>query len=144
MKTQQLALQIENGSPFWEIKILLVETSRSVIRLVEKVFEETTTGYFLHKIDNIHDLNFELEHKKPDVIISGRNMHVFKGTDVLNKVQLLAPEIPVIILVTDFNAIENTALVNQGAYDIIYHSELIRLPKEVNFLFQSAVLQQVS
>jgi DNA-binding NtrC family response regulator len=144
MKTQQLALQSENGSPFWEIKILLVETSRSVIRLVEKVFEETTTGYFLHKIDNIHDLNFELEYKKPDIIISGRNMHVFRGTDVLNKVQLLAPEIPVIILVTDFNAIENTALVNQGAYDIIYHSELNRLPKEVNFLFQSSVLQQVS
>jgi DNA-binding NtrC family response regulator len=144
MKTQQLALQSENSSPFWEIKILLVETSRSVIRLVEKVFEETTTGYFLHKIDNIHDLNFELEYKKPDVIISGRNMHVFRGTDVLNKVQLLAPEIPVIILVTDFNAIENTALVNQGAYDIIYHSELNRLPKEVNFLFQSSVLQQVS
>jgi hypothetical protein len=71
-------------------------------------------------------------------------MHVFRGTDVLNKVQLLAPEIPVIILVTDFNAIENTALVNQGAYDIIYHSELKRLPKEVNFLFQSSVLQQVS
>jgi DNA-binding NtrC family response regulator len=144
MKTQQLALQSENGSPFWEIKILLVETSRSVIRLVEKVFEETTTGYHLHRIDNIHDLNFELEYKKPDVIISGRNMHVFRGTDVLNKVQLLAPEIPVIILVTDFNAIENTALVNQGAYDIIYHSELNRLPKEVNFLFQSSVLQQVS
>jgi DNA-binding NtrC family response regulator len=55
-------------------------------------------------------------------------MHVFRGTDVLNKVQLLAPEIPVIILVTDFNAIENTDLVNQGAYDIIYHSELNRLP----------------
>lgn len=142
MKSSQLALQSENGSPFWEIKVLLVETNDTVIRLVEKVFEDTSTAYFLRRIDNINDLNFELRYNKPNVIVSGRNMETFKGIDVLNQVQLLAPAIPVLMLVTDFNASENIALVNQGAYDIIYHSEVNRLPKEVNFLFQAGVLRQ--
>lgn len=142
MKSQQLILQSEKGSPFWEIKILLVETNCPVIRLVEKVFENSEGSYFLRRIKNLPDLSFELKYNKPDIVISGRSMDGFKGLDVLNQVQLLSPEIPVLMLVTDFNAKANIELVNHGAYDIVYHSELNRLVKEVNFLFKSKLSMQ--
>jgi DNA-binding NtrC family response regulator len=142
MKSKQLKLQSENNSPFWEINVLLVETNFLTIRLIEKVFENTKTSYYFTKIYTISDLNYELKYNKPDVIISGRKMDNFLGIDVLNQVNLLAPSIPVLLFVTDFNAKENTELVNLGAYDIIYHSEIFRLPKEVNFIFQSSALSQ--
>lgn len=142
MKIKQLTLQSENNSPFWEIKVLLVETNFLTIRLIEKVFENTNTSYFITKINNISDLNYELKYNRPDVIISGRKMHHFMGVDVMNQVNLLAPDIPVLLFVTDFNEKENFELVNMGVYDIVYHSEIFRLPKEVNFLFQSILLNK--
>jgi hypothetical protein len=59
---KQPLLQIDNMSPFWEIKVLLVETNLSVIRMVDKVLEETSAVHFLRRIDNVHDLNFELRY----------------------------------------------------------------------------------
>lgn len=137
--TLQPLLQFENMSPFWEIKILLVETNASVIRMVEKVIEETQALHFLRRIDNIHDLNFELKYNKPDVILTGRNMETFDAHAVLELKTLYGPAIPVIVLAPDFNASQNIQLVNEGVYDIIYHTEIKRLPKEVNFLYQNAI-----
>jgi DNA-binding NtrC family response regulator len=142
MRLQQIPLQSENGSPFWEIKVLLVETNCAIIRTVEKVFEKNASSYFLRRIQNKDDLTFELMYNKPDVIISGRNMGDFTGEEVLSLVDLHSPNLPVLMLVTDFNAKANISLVNKGAYDIIYHNEIARLPLEVNFLFQAGVLKQ--
>ena len=142
MHTQSM-LQMENSSPFWEIKILLVETNPSVIRMVEKVLEETSSTHFLRRIDNIHDLNFELRYNKPNVVLTGRTMEGFDASTVLMQKGLFAPEMPVIVLAPDFNAPFNITLVNQGAYDIIYHNEIRRLPKEISFLYHTG-LQQIA
>jgi DNA-binding NtrC family response regulator len=140
---KQPLLQTETMSPFWEIKVLLVETNPSVIRMVEKVLEETSVLHFLRRIDNVHDLNFELKYNKPNVIVCGRTMENFDALVVLDQVKLFAPNIPVLVMAPDFNAPLNIKLVNEGAYDIIYHSEIKRLPKEVSFLYK-AVLQNIA
>jgi hypothetical protein len=41
----------------------------------------------------------------------------------------------------DFNAPLNIKLENQGAYDILYHSEIRRLPKELKFLYKAGLQQ---
>lgn len=140
MRNEQPLLQIDNMSPFWEIKVLLVETNSTVIRMVEKVMEESNVLHFLRRIDNLHDLNFELKYNKPDVIISGRTMEEFCASLVLEQKNLYAPTLPVIVLAPDFNASTNIRLVNEGAYDIIYHTEIKRLPKEISFLYQNALM----
>lgn len=127
--------QTENFNPFWEIKVLLVETNASVIRMVEKVLEETTVYHFLRRIDSMHDLNFELKYNKPDLIISGRTMELFSAVEVLESVNVYLPKIPVIIIAPDYNSPININLVKKGAYDIIYHEEIRRLPKEVSFIY---------
>ena len=136
---EQPLLQIDNMSPFWEIKVLLVETNLSVIRMVEKVLEETSAVHFLRRIDNVHDLNFELRYNKPDVIVSGRTMKDFDALTVLDQVNLYTPHLPVLVMAPDFNAQLNIKLVNKGAYDILYHSEIRRLPKELTFLYKSGL-----
>ncbi len=135
----QPMLQTESFSPFWEIKVLLVETSPVVIRMVEKILEETTVVHFLRRIDNLHDLNFELRYNKPDVVITGRTMNTFGASDVLTQKNLYAPNMPVLVLAPDFNPIMNIKLVNEGAYDIVYHNEIKRLPKEISFLYQNTL-----
>jgi len=137
----QPVLQSDNSSPFWEIKVLLIETNPSVIRMVEKVLEETTVVHFLRRIDNIHDLNFELRYNQPDVVISGRTMGDFDASEVLTQKLLYAPNMPVLVLAPDFNAGMNIKLVNEGAYDIVYHNEIRRLPKEISFLYQNSILK---
>lgn len=139
LANQQPLLQNESFSPFWEIKVLLVETNFAVIRMVEKVLEQTTVTHFLRRIDNIHDLNFELRYNKPDVIICGRTMGEFNSFDVLTQKNLYAPSMPVLVLAPDFNAPMNIRLVNEGAYDIVYHNEIKRLPKEISFLYKNAM-----
>ncbi len=121
-------------SPFWEIKVLLVETNPTAIRLVEKIMETSPVFYFMRRIDNVHDLNFELKYNKPDLIISGRTMNGFDGIQVLDMVHMYSSDIPVLILAPDFNLNSNADYVNHGAYDIIYHSELKRLPNEVAYI----------
>ena len=134
---EQPLLQIDNMSPFWEIKVLLVETNLSVIRMVEKVLEETSAVHFLRRIDNVHDLNFELRYNKPNVVVCGRTMNDFDALTVLDQVNLYTPNLPVLVMAPDFNAPLNIQLVNSGAYDILYHSEIRRLPKELTFLYKS-------
>ena len=121
-------------SSFWEIKVLLVETNDSLIRVVEKIMESSPIFYFLRRIDNVHDLNFELKYNKPDLIISGRTMTGFDGSEVLDLVQMYSKDIPVLILAPDYNMQTGSEFVTHGAYDIIYHSELKRLPNEVAYL----------
>ncbi len=121
-------------SSFWEIKVLLVETNPSVIRLVEKMMESSPVFYFLRHIDNVHDLHFELKYNQPDLIISGRTMHGFDGIQVLDLVQLYASRVPVFILAPDLNIDSNVDYITHGAYDIIYHNEIKRLPNEVAYL----------
>ncbi len=127
---------LQNGvlSPFWEIKIVLVETNGSVIRMVEKILENTKVLHFLRRIDNPHDLHFELVYNKPDLILTGRTMENFSGMDVLNLTKLHAASLPVIVLAPDYNEEANLELIDNGAYDIIFHQELKRLPNEVAFM----------
>jgi DNA-binding NtrC family response regulator len=141
MRIQQEMLQLGNTSPFWEIKILLVETNLSTLRMVEKVLEGTSILHFMRRIDTIQDLGFELKYNKPDLVLTGRTMEGFDGLAVLDQVDLFAPGMPVLVLASDFNADLNIQLVNRGAYDIIYHSELKRLPKEVSFIYQKALMR---
>lgn len=130
-------------SPFWEIKVLLVETNASVIRLVEKIMESSPVFYFMRRIDNVHDLNFELKYNKPDLIISGRSMNGFDGIQVLDMVHLYSNDIPVLVLAPDFNISNNADYVNHGAYDIIYHSELKGLPNEVAYICEQKAQQRL-
>ncbi|OYU97558.1 MAG: hypothetical protein CFE21_04495 [Bacteroidetes bacterium B1(2017)] len=139
IQTNQPLLQTETMSPFWEIKVLLVETNSSVIRMVEKIMEDSSVLHFLRRIDNVHDLNFELKYNKPNVIISGRTMEGFDAISVLDQTHLYAPNMPVIVLAPDFNAPLNISLVNHGAYDIIYHTEIKRLANEVAFLYKAGL-----
>lgn len=127
---------LQNGvlSPFWEIKILLVETNGAVIRMVEKVLENTKVLHFLRRIDNPHDLHFELVYNKPDLILTGRTMENFSALDVLNLTKLHATELPVIVLAPDYSKDTNFELIDHGAYDIIFHQEIKRLPNEVAFM----------
>jgi DNA-binding NtrC family response regulator len=142
--TNQIMLQNDNSSPFWEIKILLVETNPSVIRMVEKVLEDSSVLHFLRRIDTIHDLNFELKYNKPNLVLSGRTMEGFSAKNVLEQVEMYTPSLPVLVLAPDFNAEMNIQLVNQGAYDIIYHSEIKRLPNEVSFLYKAGLKNRAS
>ncbi len=120
-------------SSFWEIKVLLVETNPATIRMVEKIMELSPVFYFLRRIDSLHDLNFELKYNKPDLIISGRTMKDFNAGNVMELVKIYSDIIPVMVLAPDYEANSNIQLVEQGAYDIIYHSEIRRLPNEVAF-----------
>lgn len=131
---KQQVLQNENYSPFWEIKILLVETNGSTVRMVEKVLENTRVLHFLRRIDNVQDLRFELVYNKPDLILTGRTMDKFNASEVLSLTQIYAPSMPVIVLAPDYNEHINIELIEQGAYDIIFHQEIKRLPNEVVFL----------
>lgn len=143
MIAQQSMLQLGNVSPFWEIKILLVETNPVTIRMIEKVLEGTSVSHFLRRIDNIHDLNFELKYNKLNVILTGRTMEGFDGLDVLDQVDLYSPGMPVLVLAPDFDSSMSIQLVHRGAYDIIYHSEIKRLPKEISFLYHSTIMKEV-
>jgi len=130
----QPTLQNDNLSPFWEIKILLVETNPSIIRMVEKVLENTRVMHFLRRINNPQDLNFELVYSKPDVIITGRTLDNMNAKQVLDLTRIHAPALPIIVLATDYNEQLNFELIENGAYDIIFHSEIKRLPHEIAFL----------
>jgi DNA-binding NtrC family response regulator len=131
--------RLQNGilSPFWEIKIVLVETNGSVIRMVEKILENTKVMHFLRRIDNPHDLQFELAYNKPNLILSGRTMENFSAIDVLDLTKLHDPQLPVIVLAPDYNQQDSYNLIDHGAYDIIYHQEIKRLPNEVAFMSES-------
>jgi DNA-binding NtrC family response regulator len=131
--------KLQNGilNPFWEIKIVLVETNGSVIRMVEKILENTKVLHFLRRVDNTHDLHFELVYNKPDLILTGRTMEEFSALDVLNLTKEYALGLPVIVLAPDYNEETNFELIDNGAYDIIFHQEIKRLPNEVTFLSEA-------
>lgn len=138
--------RLQNGilSPFWEIKIVLVETNGVVIRMVEKILENAKVLHFLRRIDNPHDLQFELKYNKPNLILSGRTMDNFSAIDVLELTKLHDPEMPVIVLAPDYNQSESFNLIDHGAYDIIYHQEIKRLPNEVAFLSEGFKKKQIA
>ncbi len=119
---------------FWEIKVLLVETNPTIIKMVEKIMKLSPVFYFLRRIENVHDLNYELKYNKPDLIISGLTMDNFDAGKVLELVNLFAEKIPVMVLAPEYNIATNYKLAMQGAYDIFYHSEIKRLPNEIAFL----------
>lgn len=135
MSSIQPLLQNENFSPFWEIKILLVEGNPVVSRLVEKVMEKAPIRHFMRRINHLDDLQFELRYNRPDVVITGRTMTDFSALSVLEQVSLYTPGLPVLVLAPDYQPAQSLALAQCGAYDIVYHNEIKRLPLELGFLY---------
>lgn len=105
--------------------------------MVEKILENTKVLHFLRRIDNPSDLHFELIYNKPDLILTGRTMDDFSALDVLNLTKANAADLPVIVLAPDYDEETNFELIDNGAYDIIFHQEIKRLPNEVAFISEA-------
>jgi DNA-binding NtrC family response regulator len=99
--------------------------------------ENTKVLHFLRRIDNPPDLHFELIYNKPDLILTGRTMDDFSALDVLNLTKARAADLPVIVLAPDYDEDTNFELIDNGAYDILFHQEIKRLPNEVAFISEA-------
>ncbi len=119
---------------FWEIRILLVETNESVIRLVEKTLSESRLKHFLRWVRTPQDLEFELQFNATDLILSGRNMGLFSAIEVLILNDKHGNKAPCIIITSDRDIEQDTELALHGVYEIFTIEEIKLMVKEIGFL----------
>lgn len=129
---------------FWEIRILLVETNESVIRLVEKSLSESRLKHFLRWVRTPQDLEFELKFNTPDLIICGRNMGLFSATEVLALNEKYQNRAPCIVITTERNIEHDTHLALNGVYEIFTQSEIKYMIKEIGFLKEQLREQKIT
>lgn len=129
---------------FWEIRILLVETNESVIRLVEKSLSESRLKHFLRWVRTPQDLEFELKFNTPDLIICGRNMGLFSATEVLALNEKYQNRAPCIVITTERNIEHDTYLAINGVYEIFTQSEIKYMIKEIGFLKEQLREQKIT
>lgn len=129
---------------FWEIRILLVETNESVIRLVEKAMSESRLKHFLRWVRTPQDLEFELQFNPPDLIISGRNMGLFSAMEVLRLNEQYGNKAPCIVITTDRSLELDTDLALRGVYEIFTQAEIKQMVKEIGFLKEQLQEQKIT
>lgn len=120
--------------PFWETRILLVDTNETTIRLIEKTLSESRIPHFLRWVRNQKDLEFELRFNQPDILITGRNMHGFDAMDIIREVKKANLSITTLVIAGDRNQEKDIPLALAGAYEIFPINELKYLVKEIGFL----------
>lgn len=129
--------------PFWEIRILLVETNETTIRLIEKTLAESRMSHFLRWVRNPQDLAFELRFNKPDILITGRNMHNFDALDVIHEIENQNLAINTLVIVPDRNQEKDIPLALAGVYEIFPITELKSLVKEIGFISEEIRQEKV-
>lgn len=120
--------------PFWETRILLVETNETTIRLIEKTLSESRIPHFLRWVRNQKDLEFELRFNQPDILITGRNMQGFDAMDIVREVKKANLSITTLVIAGDRNQEKDIPLALAGVYEIFPINELKYLVKEIGFL----------
>ncbi|GAB1449082.1 MAG: hypothetical protein L6Q78_09525 [Bacteroidia bacterium] len=120
--------------PFWETRILLVETNETTIRLIEKTLSESRIPHFLRWVRNQKDLEFELRFNQPDILITGRNMQGFDAMDIIREVKKANLSITTLVIAGDRNQEKDIPLALAGVYEIFPINELKYLVKEIGFL----------
>jgi DNA-binding NtrC family response regulator len=129
---------------FWEIRILLVETNESVIRLVEKTLSESRLKHFLRWVRTPQDLEFELQFNVPDLILSGRNMGLFSAIEVLILNDKHGNKAPCIIITSDRDIEQDIELALHGVYEIFTLEEIKLMVKEIGFLKEQLQNQKIT
>ncbi|MFY8021810.1 MAG: hypothetical protein ACOVP1_11450 [Bacteroidia bacterium] len=129
---------------FWEIRILLVETNESVIRIVEKTLSESRLKHFLRWVRTPQDLEFELQFNPPDLILSGRNMGLFSAIEVLALNEKYQNKAPCIVITTERNMEFDTHLALNGVYEIFTQFEIKQMIKEIGFLKDQLHSQKIT
>lgn len=120
--------------PFWETRILLVETNETTIRLIEKTLSESRIPHFLRWVRNQKDLEFELRFNQPDILISGRKMQGFDAMDIIHELKKANLSITTLVISGDRNQEKDIPLALAGVYEIFPINELKYLVKEIGFL----------
>src|ERR1700738_3712242 len=111
------------GTPLW---LLMIEDSEDDAALVTLLLRQG--GYEIHseRVDSAKELTRALG-KKWDVIISDHSMPNFSGTDALNIVRGMHPDIPFIFVSGTLGEDVATEAMKVGAHDYVLKSNLNRL-----------------
>jgi two-component system, cell cycle sensor histidine kinase and response regulator CckA len=113
-------------------RILVNEDTEIDFKLLEAEFNRAKFACELRRIANRDQFLHELEHFRPDLIISDYYLIGFNGLDVLELVRQHAPETPVVILTNALNEETAVECMKRGATDYVLKNRLPRLVALLN------------
>lgn len=97
--------------------VWIVDDDKSIRWVMEKALQKAamTTRSFL----NVKDLLTALQHEVPDVLITDIRMPNMNGLELLGKIQITHPELPVIVMTAHSDLDSAVAAFHGGAFDYL-------------------------
>jgi len=124
------------------IRILFVEDNSTDYKLALEVLRSEEVDFESFVVDNESQLVHQLVQFHPDIVITDYYLPTFNGLKVLELMQALAQEIPVIVLTGSTNETIAVDCLRAGAVDYLVKSNMFRLPFAVNEALEHARIMQ--
>ena len=110
------------------IRVLILDDSRTDIKLISREIENYFTEVEIEAVTNRKDFIIKLSKFKPDVVISDYDLPNFDGLTALHITHEMYRDLPFIIVTGSASEEFGILCIKRGAYDYILKSQLQKIP----------------
>lgn len=127
----------------WEMRVLLVDSDKITLKLVEKSLGVSGENCVVQSTPNLVDLFKKIYLFNPDVIVTARTGKGFDAYEIIRIIKQHNAFIPVFVLAPDLKKLDDSFLLQQGASEIMVYSELKTLYPKMRAAFTKNILELV-